>query len=264
MGRSPDCQITIEDPLISRQHAKIVVTESVCTFVDLGSRNGSKVNGQSARQPIVLHDSDRIRLGAQELVFFEMGSPRRAVRATGAMRLCSHCGAPYAEGAVVCPHCGESDEKQDETISGVVVEPRKTWVLALMGEVLERTMHAQKFDEASRILQRAVDEFSDHVARGDSLDMQQLTAIAGYALRLAELERKPRWLEWVLNTFGDVNAIPPVRLLGPIELAASANAEGSDYIRGFVYRIGLKARSLGSEEALVLDRLAFLGHKVGP
>lgn len=74
LGRSPECHVTIEDPLISRQHAKILVTQNSCTFVDLGSRNGSRINGRYVTAPTALQDSDRLRLGAQELVFFEMGT----------------------------------------------------------------------------------------------------------------------------------------------------------------------------------------------
>ena len=45
LGRSPDCQITIEDPLVSRQHARITIANGVARVMDMGSRNGVRVNG---------------------------------------------------------------------------------------------------------------------------------------------------------------------------------------------------------------------------
>ena len=84
LGRSPDCHITIEDPLISRQHARIVVEQGVVTFHDLGSRNGSRINGRPISGSQVLADQDRVRLGAQELVFFRMETSQFAPRSTGA------------------------------------------------------------------------------------------------------------------------------------------------------------------------------------
>ncbi|HBQ16764.1 MAG TPA: hypothetical protein DEF51_38405, partial [Myxococcales bacterium] len=66
LGRSPDCHITIEDPLISRRHAKISIREEEAKIADLGSRNGVRVNGRSIDEEHVLSDGDRIRLGTQE------------------------------------------------------------------------------------------------------------------------------------------------------------------------------------------------------
>ena len=47
IGRSSDCHVTIEDPLVSRQHARIVIDGDDATLQDLGSRNGVKLNGAS-------------------------------------------------------------------------------------------------------------------------------------------------------------------------------------------------------------------------
>ena len=69
LGRSPDCHITIEDPLVSRRHAKIVLTDDGPVVRDLGSRNGVLVNGERVDGERALQDGDRIRLGTQELVF---------------------------------------------------------------------------------------------------------------------------------------------------------------------------------------------------
>jgi hypothetical protein len=211
LGRSPDCHITIEDPLISRRHAKILVTATGATYVDLGSRNGSRVNGKFVQGTIPLNDADRIRLGAQELVFFQVGVERRTTRQTGAMLFCRKCATPFPEGAQVCPHCGtppNSPPGEDETISGMVLEPRRTWMLQLMGEVLERALTTKKVSEAERILQRAADEFTERVAAGDPLDTRQLVQIAEYAIRLALLQNESRWVKWVTDTFQTVERLP--------------------------------------------------------
>lgn len=218
LGRSPECHVTIEDPLISRQHARIVVTPTQCTFVDLGSRNGSRVNGRHVTAPTPLVDADRIRLGAQELVFFEMGSSRRAPRATGAMTVCNSCGTPYPEGPATCPHCGANAsnmarDPNDETMSGLVLEPRRTWMLQLMGEVLEKALSSQRFGEAERILQRAVDELNDRLSVRESVEPTQVGQLAEYALRLAVLKGDARWVRWVTDTLKVVDVLPSALLL---------------------------------------------------
>lgn len=216
LGRSPECHVTIEDPLISRQHARIVVTPTQCTFVDLGSRNGSRINGRHVSAPTPLVDADRIRLGAQELVFFEMGTHRRAPRATGAMTVCSACGTPYPEGPTVCPHCGANAsgrDPNDETMSGLVLEPRRTWMLQLMGEVLEKALSSQRFSEAERILQRAVDELNDRLAAREGVEANQVAQLAEYALRLAVLKGDARWVRWVTETLRVVDVLPSPLLI---------------------------------------------------
>ncbi|MEO7109577.1 MAG: FHA domain-containing protein, partial [Polyangiaceae bacterium] len=69
IGRSSDCHVTIEDPLVSREHARIVIDDEGARCEDLGSRNGVKINGVTARGTTRLKDGDRLRIGTQELVF---------------------------------------------------------------------------------------------------------------------------------------------------------------------------------------------------
>ncbi|HOU94439.1 MAG TPA: FHA domain-containing protein, partial [Polyangiaceae bacterium] len=69
VGRSVHCHVTIEDPLVSRQHARLLVTRSGTTIEDLDSRNGTLVNGRAIRAAVELRDGDRIRIGTLELVY---------------------------------------------------------------------------------------------------------------------------------------------------------------------------------------------------
>jgi pSer/pThr/pTyr-binding forkhead associated (FHA) protein len=45
LGRAAECPITIEDALVSRNHAELLITSSSVMIRDLGSRNGVRVNG---------------------------------------------------------------------------------------------------------------------------------------------------------------------------------------------------------------------------
>lgn len=62
MGRSPDCEIVLDDDGISRQHAVLTCRGGRCTLEDKGSSNGTFVNGGRIERA-ELRDGDRVRLG---------------------------------------------------------------------------------------------------------------------------------------------------------------------------------------------------------
>jgi DNA-binding winged helix-turn-helix (wHTH) protein len=69
IGRASDAAIPIDSPGISRHHARIVVTHGEATLEDLGSKNGTHLNGSRITAPCGLSDGNEIRLGAVVLTF---------------------------------------------------------------------------------------------------------------------------------------------------------------------------------------------------
>jgi hypothetical protein len=68
VGRSRDCDITIEDPNVSRRHAEVFLENGGWWIVDLGSTNGVEVNGERVGRAR-LDPGDQVVLGRTELVF---------------------------------------------------------------------------------------------------------------------------------------------------------------------------------------------------
>ncbi|MEH1817032.1 MAG: FHA domain-containing protein [Nostoc sp.] len=70
IGRSPDSDLLLDSPDISRVHAKFFVKSGNYYFSDLGSRNGSIVNGKQAEKdrPYSLSDGDIIRIADYVLI----------------------------------------------------------------------------------------------------------------------------------------------------------------------------------------------------
>ncbi|MFN6529986.1 FHA domain-containing protein [Nostoc sp. ChiSLP03a] len=70
IGRSPDSDLVLDSPDISRVHAKFFVKSGNYYFADLGSRNGSIVNGKQAEKdrPYSLSDGDIIRIADYVLI----------------------------------------------------------------------------------------------------------------------------------------------------------------------------------------------------
>ncbi len=70
IGRGDGCAVMLDSRSVSRLHALIQRRDAGdFSLVDLGSRNGSFVNGRRVSLPVVLHDRDRVVFGDQELTF---------------------------------------------------------------------------------------------------------------------------------------------------------------------------------------------------
>lgn len=69
IGRHPDCDVVLDDQEVSRQHAEVRRDDGEFLLVDLGSLNGTKVNGAGVKAPRPLEDGDVITIGAHTLRF---------------------------------------------------------------------------------------------------------------------------------------------------------------------------------------------------
>lgn len=70
IGRLPECQVTIADKGASRRHAQIRQKDGSYVLTDLGSTNGTRLNGQTI-QTRELADGDRITIGSTLMEFRE-------------------------------------------------------------------------------------------------------------------------------------------------------------------------------------------------
>jgi len=68
IGRGKDCDIVLKDTTISRNHARIKKSKRDYSIIDLGSYNGTWVNGKSI-QNVTLRHNDQIKIGLTKLIF---------------------------------------------------------------------------------------------------------------------------------------------------------------------------------------------------
>lgn len=79
IGRSRENDIILEDSSVSRRHAVIDITEGGASISDLGSRNGTKLDGRKIEQPLPLTHEARIQMGLYELKFLaQAANPEEA------------------------------------------------------------------------------------------------------------------------------------------------------------------------------------------
>jgi hypothetical protein len=67
IGRAPECELVLKDSRVSRRHARLHARDGVLVLTDLGSTNGTRVNGHRVTE-MVLGAGDRIEIGDTRLV----------------------------------------------------------------------------------------------------------------------------------------------------------------------------------------------------
>jgi hypothetical protein len=258
IGRSLDCHVTIEDPLVSRQHARILIDDNGVSIEDLGSRNGVKLNGVTLRGRGQLQDGDRLRIGTQDLVFCRV-DPVGPVHAktTGVLRLCANCRLPYPREMVSCPNCEETEQTEEETLSGSFgADKQHSWSVQLLVEALEKALSLSRAPDAERIVRRATAQVEELIVSGAAIDPAHVEKLANAAAQTSLHVGEPTWGAWVAQVYRRVGRIPPKSVVDrlvdlaerfPTEMAAPV-AQLIDYLRS-------NARGSTPEDAESLARL---------
>jgi DNA-binding winged helix-turn-helix (wHTH) protein len=69
VGRDRDCEVRIDSGTISRRHARIVVTNGQATIEDLGSKNGTSVDGRKVKAPVTLEEGAQVQVGSVAMTY---------------------------------------------------------------------------------------------------------------------------------------------------------------------------------------------------
>jgi hypothetical protein len=222
LGRSDTCDITLFDPLVSRQHASITVDADQVVLKDLGSRNGTRVNGKLLRGLRTLRDGDRVGLGKNEFVFKEVAKGDLKTRTTGSLVYCAGCQLIYPREAGVCPHCASTETLTEVTRSGVHDEKVVSeWALRILIDVLVKALEAGEEERAERLMSEAMVRAGERVAAGKPIDPAQMKALAAAAYRLSELSDDDQWARWADRALGDAEVETPAAFVRMRRASAS-------------------------------------------
>lgn len=134
VGRSSESFLRIDDPAVSRDHARLMVADGV-TVEDLGSTNGTLINGERINGVVEVADGDELTIGSRTFslrlggqvevhdpkddtpvtqpvpIFRDASSPSATQPGVGGSgehqleRTCPNCG-PVPFSTIICPGCG--------------------------------------------------------------------------------------------------------------------------------------------------------------
>src|SRR5579883_2546756 len=210
VGRNASCQLSLDDPLVSRRHALLTVTQDGVSIEDLQSRNGVIVNGRKIGGRVQLAAGDRILIGAQELTLLQGRDAGRETQTAGV-------GKRTLPKMPVQPDRGSGFPVDSAQPSSDEPEPsmiRRADAFNLLGSVAEKALAMGRADEAERLLSPALVDmaarFSAKLASSTAKG-----AWADYVIELYSAQGRPcpaPVIDELYNAFRKVNSIDLVRL----------------------------------------------------
>ncbi len=145
IGRGPEAHVkpSDDDHFVSRRHMLLRIDPPHCLLVDLGSTNGTYLNGERVTGEVELKEGDRIRVGAMDFAITGLDTDRATgTFETGEMWLCRNCrglaekanadGRAADIAGAASYLCGRCVEKIATELDGLRIGPYK--LLRLLGQ----------------------------------------------------------------------------------------------------------------------------------
>jgi hypothetical protein len=196
------CRITIFDTLISRRHARIECDGEQATVEDLGSRNGTRLNGVLISGPHALREGDRIGIGSYELSLgvHDVHETDWTDMPTGLIRLCPDCHAAYSASTAVCPGCGSTNEGSHASHTRGDDTTRGRWSLGMLVELLGKSMLTNRTADVEKLMRQASNIVRDQLRAAEPLDPDELRALGEVATWLDKAQKSSAWTHWMAET----------------------------------------------------------------
>ncbi len=175
LGRDSSCAVVVDDPLVSRRHASIRITEDGALVEDLRSTNGVYVNNVRIFEPCRLCDGDRLLLGTTELCVFA-AEPQRL---------------SHTRPLTSPPRPGAKEPPPAATDRAAALD--------VLGRLAERMLSERKPQHAERILDDHLTKLLDGVRTGLPIPESVCQGASRHALRLAQALRNGRWVNYVVE-----------------------------------------------------------------
>lgn len=244
VGRSPRCQLVLDDPLVSRSHARLVVNGPYVTIEDLGSANGVLVNGQRLERARVLGAGDTVAIGQST---FSLGIDKNAAAPAR-----ERSGAQTLSGFQAMLSAPESAHQEPDRSEAT----RKGDALDLLVGVADKVLALGRGDEAERILGSYLRNLLQAARIRREVDVRLAEKASMYALRIAEATGKGGWVDYVFELYTVVKRPLPA----PLTERLYESLRKTPHVSISVFREYLSAlraieAQLGPAERFLLRRL---------
>lgn len=246
LGRAEDANVVIDDPLISRAHARIVVLGDETVVVeDLHSTNGVFVNGvRLARPSFRLSEGDRLLIGTTEVSVFSS-------RASATIPIEHHAVDPMKRGAASPVAALPRPEAPMVPTTG------RSNAVELVGNLARRLMESGRAAEAVRVLTEHLNNVLLGASAGLSVPDIVLQRASEHALELFRWTGRAAWIDYVFQLHLSCQRVPIMSVVALVERELEKHpAADRELIDYFASSLRARAATLNADEQLVLARIA--------
>lgn len=195
IGRLPECDVLLQDNLVSRMHARLSVQGDSVVVEDLHSTNGVYVNGLRVGHSTVLREGDRILIGTTELSLFETrDSSLQRIRVARAQpelsdeRPTPSVRRPVAPVPLQVPRAHEN-----------VPSTARADALKMIGGLADRLAATGNVEEASQVLSGHLRRILKGANSGLTVTPDVAASASHHALTLARWTKQPLWADYVVE-----------------------------------------------------------------
>lgn len=181
IGRNDSCDITLPDRQVSRQHARIFWQGDGYFIEDLGSKNGTHLNGEEIKTPMRLQDGDEIQIALRfKLAFVDAGAtaPLTMEETSEGLRLDPETRQVWVNGQCIDPPLSLHQYRLLSTLweAGGGVVTREAIVDAVWPEASGEGVSEQAIDALVRRLRERIAECDEH--------FRYIVTVRGHGFRL--------------------------------------------------------------------------------
>ncbi len=251
IGRTPECQLSLDDPLVSRRHAILEIQPDGVFVQDLGSRNGVFVNGERAEVRTRLCEGDTIRIGTQDLVLSGVGDVPSAPKPAARFDMRSTMQDLRMSDLLI-----DDDPPTSVNMRRPTTDPgRRVHGLSLIGGVADKALQLGRADEAERLLQRALQQTMIK-AREGNLPPEHSEKAALHAIRLAGGTTRGAWIDYVFELYTLRRAPLPARLVDELYAVVRKVKHGDlSVFRAYVACLREISHGFGPAERFIQQRI---------
>lgn len=259
IGRSADCQLSLDDPLVSRRHALLTVGEGGVAIEDLGSRNGVLINGTKITGRQLLTDGDKITIGGQEMFLLGAIEPS-SIHAPRSAPLWTR----QAQNARTID-MGEMMEDEGATaiasrraLPGLAPQhpDKRVHALSLIGSVADKALALGRVDEAERILQRSLSDILTKAREGGEVQPELIEKASAYAARLAAATGRGSWINYIFELNTRLEMLLPAYLVDELySVLRKVKTVDMSILRGYAKKLRERAGERTPAERFILQRI---------
>lgn len=246
VGRNASCQLSLDDPLVSRRHALFEVTPNGVTVEDLESRNGVLVNGQRIEARIRLSVGDRILIGSQELTLLAARDAQAVGGGVGKMTL---------------PKMRVNTPSSSFRAPGVENDPEPSMVrradqFKLLSGVAEKALAMGRAGEAERLLASALADVIEATRANRPLPPTLVDQAAKFSAKLATATGKGGWADYVVELYQAQKRPCPAGVIDELYNAMrKVTAVDMNRLRAYIAMLRQNLHRYGPAERFLFQRI---------